>query len=378
MRFILLFFFYSFIAQAQDSLYTREVLKFLTSKKCSGRGYVNNGMKNAAKYIVKELKKNGASPLFGKEYLQAYHHPVNVFPGKINVKLNGKKLIAGRDFIVDPGCPSVKGHFDLAKKDSTHYVSSDTSKKITLTLQKKLTWSVDLNQNAIPHIDLLRSRIKEDPQALDVTIEAKMKEHFLAHNIGAVVEGENNDSMVVLTAHYDHLGLMGKDCMFPGANDNASGTSMVLNFVKHFAKNKPKYKTVFIFFSSEEAGLIGSRYFVEHSAVDLKKIKFLINLDLLGTGDDGFMVVNGAVYTKQFEILNNINKEKKLVKEVKKRGKAQNSDHYWFTEKGVPSFFIYTLGGVSFYHDIDDVEKTLPLTEYKDIFNLLIEFVGKL
>ena len=184
--------------------------------------------------------------------------------------------------------------------------------------------------------------------------------------------------MVVFTAHYDHLGAMGKNCYFPGANDNASGTSMVLNFVKYYSEHKPKYKTVFIFFSGEEIGLLGSKYFTTHPSIDLKKVKFLINLDLLGTGDDGMMVVNGAIFTKQFELLEKINKEKQLVKEIKKRGKAQNSDHYWFTELGVPSFFIYTLGGVSFYHDIDDVEKTLPLTDYKDVFKLLTEFAEKL
>jgi aminopeptidase YwaD len=378
MRFIPLLLLISFLTKAQDSLYTREVLKFLTSKKCYGRGYVNGGMKNAAGYIVKELQKSKALPLFDKTYLQAYVHPVNTFPKKVQVKLNGKDLIPGRDFIVDPACPNVKGHFDLTKNDSTHYVSTDPKKKFSLTLQKKLTWSVALDQSDVPHVDILRSQVKDDARTLDVNIQAQLDPAFVANNIGAFIEGENNDSMVVLTAHYDHLGMMGKNCMFPGANDNASGTSMVLNFVKYFAKNKPKYKTVFIFFSSEEAGLIGSRFFTEHPAVDLHKIKFLVNLDLLGTGDDGFMVVNGAIYTKQFEVLENINKEEHLVREIKKRGKAQNSDHYWFTEKGVPSFFIYTLGGVSFYHDINDVEKTLPLTDYKDVFKLLVEFVSKL
>jgi hypothetical protein len=375
MRFIFIFLLSFSIIKAQDSLYAREIIKFLTSKKCYGRGYVKNGQKKASNLIVNELTKFGAKPLFEKNYLQPYVHSVNTFPGKMEVKLNGKKLIPGRDFIVDPGCPNVKGHFDLAKKDSTHFLSSG---KFTVTLQKKLTWSVALGQSEIPHIDLLRSLVKEEPKTLDVNIQAELNPSFTANNIGAFIEGENNDSMIVLTAHYDHLGAMGKGIIFPGANDNASGTSMVLNFVSYFAKNKPKYKTIFIFFSSEEAGLIGSKYFTEHPAVDLKKIKFLVNLDLLGTGDDGFMVVNGAVYTREFEILENINKEKHLVKEIKKRGKAQNSDHYWFTEKGVPSFFIYTLGGVSFYHDIDDVEKTLPLTDYKDVFKLLVEFTSRL
>jgi hypothetical protein len=99
---------------------------------------------------------------------------------------------------------------------------------------------------------------------------------------------------------------------------------------------------------------------------------------LLGTGDDGIMVVNGAILTKEFETLVKINEEKKLVKEVRKRGKARNSDHYWFTEAGVPAFFIYTLGGTTSYHDIYDTEKQLPLTDYEDVFRLLTEFVRHL
>ena len=51
-----------------------------------------------------------------------------------------------------------------------------------------------------------------------------------------------------------------------------------------------------------------------------------------------------------------------------------NSDHYWFSENGVPCFFIYTLGGPSAYHDVNDVEKNLPLTDYVDVFKLITEF----
>jgi hypothetical protein len=59
---------------------------------------------------------------------------------------------------------------------------------------------------------------------------------------------------------------------------------------------------------------------------------------------------------------------------VKSRGKAANSDHYFFTEKGVPAFFIYTLGGIKAYHDIFDVSSTLPYTEFNDLFELIIKF----
>lgn len=378
MRFIFLFIFSIFIAGAQDIDYTRKSIKFLTSKKCLGRGYVGNGLKTAQKFIVKELEGFKAKPLFGISYLQEYAHQANTFPKKVNVKVDGEKLIPGKDFIIDPNCPSIKGKFELEKKDSVNYMCKDKSKACSVKLNKKLTHSVSVFQMKPAKIELLRSRFPNDIKNIELDIEAVYIEEFKANNIGAYIEGENNDSMVVFTAHYDHLGAMGKNCYFPGANDNASGTSMVLNFVKHYAITKPKYKTVFIFFASEEIGLLGSKYFSEHPAFDLGKVKFLINLDLLGTGDDGMMVVNGAIFTRQFELMEKINKEKQLVKDIRKRGKAQNSDHYWFTEKGVPSFFIYTLGGVSFYHDIDDVEKTLPLTDYVDVFKLLTEFAARL
>ena len=60
------------------------------------------------------------------------------------------------------------------------------------------------------------------------------------------------------------------------------------------------------------------------------------------------------------------------------RGKAANSDHYFFSEAGVPSIFIYTMGGVSYYHDIYDKAETLPLNEFDDLSSLLIDFAKKL
>lgn len=103
-----------------------------------------------------------------------------------------------------------------------------------------------------------------------------------------------------------------------------------------------------------------------------------MNLDLLGTGDDGAMVVNATVFPEHFKRLDSINTLYNYMPNLKKRGKAANSDHYWFTEKGIPSFFMYTLGGISAYHDIDDVYKTLPLTKFEDCFRLIRDFIDEL
>ncbi len=377
--FFLVYIFFCLCTYSQDSVYARRVVKELTSEKYFGRGYTKKGLQKAAGFLVNECKKNKTKPLFGDSYEQFYSHGINTFPGKMLVTLNGVKLMPGKDFIVEPHSSSIKGKYYLRKKDSVTYVSDSDNPKVVLVKKNKLTHSLATTQNKNQLVlYLLSSQVLQESIQVEVNIQAVFLQNFIGSNIACVVEGNNNDSMLVFTAHYDHLGGMGKKCFFPGANDNASGTAMLLDLMRYYTNNKPEYKTVFIFFSGEEAGLLGSAYFVKNPPIDISKIKFLVNLDLLGTGEDGIMVVNGAVFEKQFERLQLVNYEKQYVKEVKKRGKASNSDHYWFSEKGVPCFFIYTLGGVSFYHDIYDRENTLPLTKYNQVFKLITEFVMKL
>jgi aminopeptidase YwaD len=362
---------------AQDSLYARQVIKKLTSKEFFGRGYLNNGLDKAAKYISGELKKFEAKPLFGTGYFQWFDFNVNTFPGKMEVKINGKKLKPGEDYIVTPESSGVKGSFTMERKDSVTFLAKGETSPFFVMLKRKLTFSVAHNAEVYCGIELLNKDNYPDIKTAEVNIENKVLTKYINKNICAYFPGTvNNDSMIVLSAHYDHLGGMGKSTYFPGANDNASGVSMLLNLVKFYRKNPPKYRTVFIFFAGEEAGLTGSKYFVESKVLDLSKIKFLLNLDLLGTGDEGITVVNATEYKPQFERLKKINEEKHYVALVKPRGKAQNSDHYWFTEKGVPCFFIYTMGGIKAYHDVYDIERTLPLTRYKHVFSLITDFLS--
>ena len=110
----------------------------------------------------------------------------------------------------------------------------------------------------------------------------------------------------------------------------------------------------------------------------LANIRFLINLDLEGTGDDGIKVVNGVIFKKEFNLLTNINDEKKYLTAVSKRGEASISDHYPFYAKGVKSFYIYTLGGITEYHNIYDKAETLPLTKYNEVFELIKDFISAL
>jgi Zn-dependent M28 family amino/carboxypeptidase len=203
-----------------------------------------------------------------------------------------------------------------------------------------------------------------------------LKEHQSQNVIGYFPGSVQPDSFIVFSAHYDHLGQLGKDVYFPGANDNASGCAMLLNLVKYYSmpEHMPSCSIAFMAFCGEEVGLLGSKYYTEHPLFPLNNIKFMLNMDIMGTGEEGITVVNGILFKKEFDKLKEINIANDLIADVKIRGKAANSDHYFFAEKGVRACFIYTMGGTKAYHDIYDRSETLPLNEFEDLFKLITKF----
>lgn len=363
---------------AQDSIYARKIVKELSSPAYWGRGYTKNGVNKASIFLLSELEKLSVKPLHSTGYLQNYTFPVNTFPGKMSLILNGVKLIPGKDFIINPESNSSRFKGLLKQTDSLHYL--DSAHSFRLSLAKKLTWSVSTKVRNHASVVVLKDRVpRSNLLPYQIEVESKFIDDFPASNICGIIHGQKQpDSLIVLTAHYDHLGGMGNHVYFPGANDNASGVSMLLSLARYYQENQPDYSIVFLFFSGEEAGLIGSRYFVENPLINLNRIKFLLNLDLTGTGEEGITVVNATEHNRHYNLLNSINSENKYLSKIKSRGKAANSDHYYFSEQGVPSFFIYTNGGIKAYHDIYDRSETLPLTEFEDLFKLIRDFVAKM
>ena len=358
---------------AQDISYNRKMVDTLASASFWGRGYTKDGMKKAADFLAKEFKRLGLQPLDKNDFLQPFSFPANTFPGKMEVEVNGKKLLPGIDFIIGADSRSAKGKGKLLQNDSTTYVNAD--KKIIVKLENKLTWDAAQKQEDYDLIQLDKNRFTELPKTIKINIEAKLIEKFYAANVCAMVKGkEKPDSFIFITAHYDHLGGMGKDTYFPGANDNASGVALLLGMAKYYAAHPQKYSIGFILFAAEEIGLLGSKYYTEHPIIPLKNIRFLTNTDLAGTGVEGITVVNASVFPKEFALMNKINDEHKYLVSIGARGKAANSDHYWFTELGVPAFFFYTKGGIAAYHDVFDKAHTLPLNEQADLQQLLIKF----
>lgn len=402
-------------AQSPILTYAHYVIDTLTSSTMNGRGYVDSADFKAATFIQHEFQKLKLQS-FTPGYFQEFHFDTNVFPGKMEVSLNGKELIPGKDFLVDPACPAITGKFkminlqfdsnavkklegnaeinwfkiaatstknrvagiqkeSMRKKDYSLFMQENQSKVLVEFTTGKLTWGASTITDSRCRIQVKGNMPVNRKSKIEVGIDSKLKQKYLSRNVLAFIKGTMQpDSFIVFTAHYDHLGQMGDGTYFPGANDNASGVSMVLNLAGYFSVHPPKYSIAFIGFSGEESGLLGSSYFVEHPLFPLEKIKFLVNLDIVGTGEEGIKVVNATEFPKQFDQLVKLNEEQHLLKVVSPRGKAANSDHYPFYMKGVPCFFIYTMGGISAYHDVYDRPETLSLTDYEDLFKLLIDF----
>jgi hypothetical protein len=374
---VLLFMLSTYPVFSQELSFAKKMVDTLASSFFWGRGYTNNGMRKAADFLAAQFQLYGLKPLEGKSFLQSFSYTVNTFPGRMEVTLNGKELTPGKDFIVGPESKGVKAKGNFEQADSVQFINMQS--RLIVKLEDKLTWSVAPEQADFTVIQLDKKVLNALPQSFNVNIENDLVKNFKAANVCGIINGTiKPDSVIFITAHYDHLGGMGKNTFFPGANDNASGIALLLNLAKYYAANPQPYSIGFICFAGEEAGLVGSKYFTENPLIPLKNIRFLINTDLAGTGEDGITVVNATEFPKEFALMTAINNERKLLSDIYSRGKAANSDHYFFTEKGVPSFFFYTMGGIKAYHDIFDKPETLPLNEHEDLFKLIVAFNEKL
>ncbi|MBK8883915.1 MAG: M28 family peptidase [Bacteroidales bacterium] len=423
-KFILILLSVQLIGLSQDLDYAKKVIQKLSSVDFKGRGYVENGDKISADYISAEFQNLGLIPITRKSYFQKFDISVNTFPNRVSVRIDGNDLVAGSDYIIESSSPSISGKFQIIKTSRSQldndsklvslvnkagnsiilidsrdrknenpeatkkideyinflkYSPQANIKGLIIYTSDKLTWEAAPEQGLRPIITLIKDLDINSLNSIELVVDAKFIPKYETQNVAGSIKGTtDSDSMIVVMAHYDHLGKMGKDTYFPGANDNASGVAMILNLAKHYSENKPEYTMVFIALSAEELGILGAKAFTDNPPIDLKKIKFLVNFDLAGTGEEGVKVVNGSVFKDKFDLLTKINKEQGLLPKIDIRGAACNSDHCLFYQKGVPCFYIYTLGGIQAYHDILDKSETLPLTEFVDYCKLMIEFFNKI
>jgi len=117
-----------------------------------------------------------------------------------------------------------------------------------------------------------------------------------AANVAGMVRGTARpDDFLLVTAHYDHLGVR-NGATYPGADDNASGVAAMLQAAAYVARNPLRHSVVFIAFDSEEQGLRGAKYFVAHPLVQLKQIRLMLNLDMVSRNGEATIFASGTSF----------------------------------------------------------------------------------
>jgi hypothetical protein len=405
----------SFTTIAQDMERVRQNINLLCSPEMAGRGYAMDGDKKAAQLIAKAFQDAGLQS-FGTDYYQSFSLTANTFPKKMELTINGNPLQVGKDFIPNPVSGKGKGSAQLiyldtllAKGDSvvirnamqTNYKGKgvvfrmadyfkmlEYCPELIPQLNKAKVW-IGTSPTLTAHISsqaLQPPFLLAKPETVSTSggkvkfrIDNQLKTNYITQNVIGYIKGtEKPERFIVFAAHYDHLGTMGNQAYIPGANDNAAGVAMLIELAHYFSKNPPAFSVCFMAFSGEELGLLGSLHYAAKPLFPLSQIDFLWNLDLVGTGKDGATVINATIHKHQFEKLKTINENLQTLPKIFPRSPAPNSDHYPFSVKGVPAFFIYLMDkNYPHYHNVDDKAENLPLSGFNGLFKLLTTMTEK-
>lgn len=414
-------------AKSQDSVFARSVMCQLSSAEMYGRGYSFKGDSIAASYLSQLFAEMEVEPIGIDRYFQHFMFNTFVMEGDCELKIGKRVLEPGKDYYIAPFSIPLKdkkmrviyadlkaivqpGGLEMFCKENRRRLESslvyintanmelgDAEKEFLQKLKTKsnpfnskgvvlgveslpsATVAVQYDENIKKYslINVIDSLFSAKPETIQINYSNELRLHT-TQNVCAMISGsEVPDSIIIFSAHYDHVGTLGSKTYYPGAHDNASGTAAVMDIARYFSANPPKYSVAFLLFTAEEAGLLGSSYFVMNPLFSLKKVKMAINLDMFCGGDDGLMVVNSqAKETKPFfDRMKELNEANRYVKELKSRPNAPNSDHY-FLSMHCPAIFIYTLGGrYGGYHNVYDTCEECGLENYQNIINLIIQSV---
>ncbi len=206
--------------------------------------------------------------------------------------------------------------------------------------------------------------------------------HSKGKNIIAYLDN-NAEYTIVIGAHYDHLGLghvgslTGTQQIHNGADDNASGTAGVIELARYLRINpiKENHNFLFICFSAEEEGLLGSKYFTNNPTVPLDKINMMINMDMIGRLNDSTkrLSIMGTGTSSAFEPLIEKIDAKSLVIKTDSSGMGP-SDHASFYLKNIPVLHFFTGVHPDYHKPSDDADK-INYTGVGQVLDYMIQFI---
>lgn len=189
-----------------------------------------------------------------------------------------------------------------------------------------------------------------------------------SRNVIGVVPGTDpalKEQYIVLTAHLDHVGTINGE-IHNGANDNATGSALVMELARVIAENPGKRSVMFILFGAEEIGLVGSNYYVEHPLIPLSKTFANLNTDGVGAyinqpGDQAKLLALGADATCD-ELLNRLNTVNESTEKFElatddPQNYLRRSDQYHFHRKGIPVIMFTDYGNGHYHRPTDDAHR---------------------
>jgi len=233
-------------------------------------------------------------------------------------------------------------------------------------------------------VETIKQKISDTKKPFNIALKSNFTvniknsvQQVSSENVLGYVEGSDlKDELIVITAHYDHLGMDG-DVVFNGADDDGSGTVAVIDLAKTFVKAKkdgfgPRRSILFMTVAGEEKGLLGSSYYVKNPVYPLKKTVCNLNIDMIGrldsrhetNADYVYLIGADKLSTSLHTISENANKTYTNLEldyiyndENDKNRFYYRSDHYNFAKKGIPVIFYFNGVHADYHKETDEVEK---------------------
>ena len=410
---------FSFRGFAQTSSNDEQILKglkktigYLADDKLEGRRTGSRGEKLAYKYIEKSFKKAGLQTFTAdNDYIQ----PFDVNDGREigannSLVIDGKTYRINEDYFPYPFSANVdklsfsindvayyytdnikernknNPHFDM-NEHLLGFIKAEAAagKKLVIVRgargsqfafdakDKTPTTSIPVLY-LIPRKDVdiisakeISSSAQEQSAKLNSSVSVSIAEKKrIGHNVIGYINN-NAANTIILGAHYDHLGY-GEDhnslyagstpMIHNGADDNASGTAALIEMGK-WLKNSTytKYNYLLVSFSGEELGLFGSKYFTDHSYLDLRSVNYMINMDMVGRLNDSTHGLNIGGYGTSPSWGTIIHKTDNYFKLNLDSSGTGPSDHTSFYRKDIPVLFFFTGSHKDYHKPTDDADK---------------------
>ncbi len=308
-------------------------VQWLADDAREGREVGSPGNDSAALYIEKVFARHGLLPAGAAGYMQdfEFQSPTRLFEHALSQLLS----------------------------DS----SGDGASVNTEALQATLSNLLNPTASAVAHAPSYEGSTSGPAATIDGIPSLR------ARNVIGLLRGSDalrRDSVIVIGAHYDHVGWGGMSSrksggppeIHNGADDNASGVAAMLELAEYFAAKPTGYSMLFIAFSAEEHGLIGSRFWVSNPTIPLGRVVAMLNLDMIGrlSEDKRALTVYGMHSSSRWSpLLDQVNTAHRFT--LRRLAAGGSSDHSSFIDYGIPSLFLFTGLHKDYHTPTDDVEK---------------------